>query len=60
MVKKLSIIVAGQEIKMGFDGQITAVTSGKIISLGNYLMGPTEVEEMIYRRVARDNIKVRK
>ena len=62
MVRKLKVIVAGQiigELKMTLKGQTTSVESDGIIPNGHYLMRPKEVKEMVYRRVARDNIEIK-
>ena len=63
MERKLKVIVAGQiigELKMTLEGKTTIVEGKGIISEGSYLMWPKEVEEMIYRRIARDNIEIKK
>ncbi len=61
MEKKLEIIVAGKlvgTVKLKLNGNTTIVDGGGIMSTGEYSMKPKEIEEMIYRRVARDNIKI--
>ena len=63
MGERFEVIVAGQligEVKMTMHGQTTIVESDGIIPDGHYLMHPKEVREMVYRRVARDNIEIRK
>ena len=58
MVKELTIIIAGQEIKVKVDGQTTIVPGE--IKPREYFMTPKEVEYMLNLKIGRENIRTRK
>jgi len=58
----LEIIVAGEsigKIKLQLNGRSTIVEGAGIISTGEYSMNAEEIEEMLYKRVAKKYIKIK-